>query len=320
MADKPTWLILGDEFIQEMFRYLRAPLADRVVADVIGSQDSTYASWLYGGAPGAVSGQSRSGLQINVQEVRPAATVIVLGTNPGGVDIPDYFNENVRTAVAEAARYSGQVVLVGPFGNDPSGKRLAALRRVVPDAIDGTMLSMGLPRGPDGVHFTQDGYRQLTDRMVTTIFDVLVRRATKPPLTTTTPSTTPPSTEPSVPVPCSCPPGYSLTDWSVMYPSPSDAVAPTGNCPPSNRSSRRLCIQAAVLQPATVTPPPGTTPGTTTTVTPTVTPLPGADAGKTEPGAPATAKKSSLPLVIGGLAVVGVIGLAVYYSRRKKAA
>lgn len=277
-----SWLVLGDSFIQEMYRYLRPPLGDRVSADVIARDDATYEYWNYGGTPGAVQGQSRNGVQIYVQEVQPDVTVFVLGTYPSSPALPPNFENDVRFAVSEAARYSGQVVLVGPFGNDPAGKRLAALRRVVPDAIDGGALAADLPHLSDGVRLTADGYRELANRLVTAIFTVLEQRAAKPP------AETPPS--PEVPITTTTTP----TDVSETPP-PAD-VDTTSGAPLRFRLGKTYFRPPVPAQPDTAkTEPEGA-------------------AGGAQP-----TPKSKWPLVVGGLVVAGIVGLGVYfYVRRKK--
>jgi len=167
----PTWQFYGDEHLQAMFRYMRDPIAGRIIADVIGSKDSDYRQWATcAGAP-CVHG-SRTSTEIYVDEVKPAAVVILLGSNPRIAGVPAEFLAHVREVVRIGRKHGGQVLLVGPFASDPSGARLAALRSVIPDTIDGRALASGLPRASDGIHLTQEGYRTLTERMIGEVFRV----------------------------------------------------------------------------------------------------------------------------------------------------
>ena len=160
----PTWLIAGDEFVQGMYTYFRTPLASRAVGDVVGSKDSTYKTWVRDKMVGSI-----------VDEDNPEVVLIALGTNPPGA-LPSGFVDDVRAIVTQARKRDAQVVLVGPFARDVDGKRLAALRGLVLDTIDGATLAVGLPRDSDGVHFTQPGYKTLAERVVAATFQVLDRR------------------------------------------------------------------------------------------------------------------------------------------------
>jgi len=167
---------MGDEFTQGMYRYLRDSLAGKAVGDVIGSKDSDLKQWATcAGAP--CTGGSRTSTEIYTDEVKPAVAVLAVGTNPSG-DLPANFDAHARELARIAGKHGAQVVLVGPFGNDPQGKRLAALRRVVPDAISGHTLAEGLPRDRDGLHLTQDGYKMMAERLAAAVFETLNKRQT----------------------------------------------------------------------------------------------------------------------------------------------
>ncbi len=254
----PTWQFIGDDHLQSMFRYMRPPIAGRVLGDVIGSKDSTYASWNYGGSPGAVQGQSRNGIQIYVQEVRPAAVVLLLGSNPRAVGMPANFANDVRFAVSEAGRFGAQVILVGPFANDSEGARLAALRSVVSDTIDGHALANGLPRASDGIHLTQAGYQTLTERMIGEVFrvwDVRERAGVAPaeptpsnPLPPSVPDAPPPppapSTDPSAPPAPEVP---TVTITPVVPDEGGPAVSRVEVASVEEKSDRRSAIVTGVL-------------------------------------------------------------------------
>ena len=237
-ADRPTWLIVGDEFVQEMFRYFGATrLAERAIGDVIGSSGSTFKSWTYAGEPDQIASGSRSGMQIYSDEDRAPVTIIVLGTNPPGT-MPSDFASDAARAVAAASKY-GQVVVVGPFGNDPSGSRLAALRRIVPDAVSGYDLAAGLPRAADGLHFTAAGYKALLGRIVDAVFQVLDRRAPKPaPAPTTSAAPAVPSSYTSVALPAppanaGCDPGkYRNAAGACVDVPPEVSVTPLSSTAP----------------------------------------------------------------------------------------
>ena len=173
----PTWLFIGVDFIQGMFRYMRDPLGGRAVGDVIGSAGSDYKQWATCGGANCTHG-SRTPTAIYTDEDKPPVVVLALGSNPkSSPTLPAGFLVQVQTAVAQAGAYGAQVIAVGPFANDSKGIRLAAIREVVPDAIDGYALGLGLPREADGVHFTQAGYKTLTERFIAAIFAALDRRA-----------------------------------------------------------------------------------------------------------------------------------------------
>lgn len=159
-----TWLIAGDEFVQGMYSYFRTPLASRAVGDVVGSKDSTYKTWV-----------RDKMIESVVDEDNPEVVLVALGTNPPGA-LPSGFVNDVRAIVTQARKRGAQLVLVGPFARDADGKRLAALRSLVPDAIDGSALAAGLPRDSDGIHFTQPGYKTLAERVVAATFQALDRR------------------------------------------------------------------------------------------------------------------------------------------------
>lgn len=185
-----TWLFYGDEHIQSMYRYMRDPIAGRVVADVIGSANSDYRQWATcGGNP--CTGGSRTVTEIYVDDVKPPVVVLALGSNPAAsangakTGVPADFTAHVREVLRLSRKHGAQVLVVGPFANDPGGKRLTVLRGLVPDAIDGAALASGLPRAADGVHFTEEGYRTLAERMISALFAAYQNRA-KP---TTTPGT-----------------------------------------------------------------------------------------------------------------------------------
>lgn len=171
----PTWLFLGDEFLQGMFPYMRDALAGRVVGDVIGSDKSAYHQWATcSGLP--CTGGSRTSTEMFVEESRPPVVVIALGSNPAVAGLPSQFLADVRNVVALAAKFGAQVVVVGPFAHDTSMERLAAIRSVVADAIDGMVLTAGLPRSSDGVHFTAEGYRTLASRFAEAVIGVTASR------------------------------------------------------------------------------------------------------------------------------------------------
>lgn len=186
-----TWQLMGDEFLQGMYRYLRTALSGRAVADVIGEQGGTFKSWANGGYDYQKADGARSGFEIYASETRPDLIVIVLGTNPAAGDLA---TEDLQITVRDTVKFA-PTVFVGPFANDPTGKRLKALRRFAPDAIDGQKLAQGLPRDSDGIHLTQAGYEQLAARMVEVVLATVTRRST-PKVPASTPITITPVTEP----------------------------------------------------------------------------------------------------------------------------
>jgi hypothetical protein len=153
---------------------MRDPIGERFVADVIAQAGGTFASWIYKGV-GEIATRSRSALEIFVDDDRAPVVAVLLGSNPGGA-APSSFAAEAREALSLAGKHGAEVVLVGPYANDPGGRRLAVLRSLVPDTIDGTALAAGLPRAADGVHFTEAGYRTLTTRMIEAVMGVVAAR------------------------------------------------------------------------------------------------------------------------------------------------
>ncbi len=150
MSTRP-WLIVGDSISEGMANII-ADYPGRTI-HVMSSVGASYRSWLDSGL-----------YQYAVAENRPELVVIALGTNPAG-PMPVRFEEDVATAVGIAKGAGAKVILVGPFASDPTGERLAILKKYAP-TISGYDLAVGIPRTADGVHFTGDGYRLLAERML----------------------------------------------------------------------------------------------------------------------------------------------------------
>lgn len=144
------WLVLGDSISQGM-----APRLQSASTTVVGISGSSYWTWVRYGW-----------VTMQVAETKPDVVVLALGTNPDKPPIPEGFAEDVRTAISQAERFGAEVVIVGPFASDDSKLRLAVLRSIMPDAIDGYELASGLPRaGVGDVHFTSAGYEALAGRV-----------------------------------------------------------------------------------------------------------------------------------------------------------
>lgn len=172
-----TWLILGDEHIQSMYSYLRTALVGQI-GDVVGSNDSDYKQWATcAGQP--CQNQSRTATEIFVDDVKPSVVLVALGSNPVTSSLPANFEDHVRTIKTIASKYGAQVILVGPFVGDSDGKRLAVLRKVVPDAVSGLGLAQGLRKS--GNKFTQESYKTLAERLAATALSIYNNRTGKPP-------------------------------------------------------------------------------------------------------------------------------------------
>lgn len=217
-GSRTEWSIHGDKFLQGSFRFIAEQLSGKKTVTATARDDANYeslvacrgltatgksvqdgTSLLCEEEPGYnPANPSRSGFEIDIEEMKPSVEIIMLGTYPTKYkdELPPNFLKFVRSAVSKAQKYGAQVVLIGPFANDAYGKRLAALRSVVPDTINGYDLVAGLPRERNSFLLTQDGYKALATRIVTAVTDTLNRRLHQRISHSTFPTTSPPPIRP----------------------------------------------------------------------------------------------------------------------------
>jgi lysophospholipase L1-like esterase len=110
---------------------------------------------------------------------RPNLAVIALGTNVQERD--EYEYAGLMRVLADTLQVVNamEVVVVGPFAEDPDGKRNRALLGAFGgprNVVNGYELARGLPRAGEGnVHFTREGYKGLAERLCARIRPAIVR-------------------------------------------------------------------------------------------------------------------------------------------------
>jgi len=123
---------------------------------------------------------SENGWNVEVaREFRqPNLAVIALGTNVQERD--EYEYAGLMRVLADTIQVVNamEVVLVGPFAEDPEGKRNRALLGAGAgrNVVNGYELARGLPRAGEGdIHFTREGYKGLAERLCARIRPGIVR-------------------------------------------------------------------------------------------------------------------------------------------------
>jgi len=164
----PGLLIVGDSITAGMTARLRERLDAIGVRDygVLGVTGTSAKDWL-----------TNNWLAGMLREYPAKVVVIALGTNREERDEYEYARD-ILALGRQAGEVGAQVFVVGPFALDDDGKWNGAVAQSVapPGAINGYSLARGLPRtGVGNVHFTEEGYSALADRLLAEILPTLYR-------------------------------------------------------------------------------------------------------------------------------------------------
>jgi len=152
-------LFLGDSIMEGMAPFL-GPAAAMQGARRVGvysKSGSSAADWQ----------ANRWARELVLEFRQPRIVVVALGTNVSGRTEAD-FAASVAGLISNAQEaWPFEAIVVGPFAEDDDGRRNRALRDLFgPRFVDGYALAQGLPRaGVGDVHFTNDGYRRLAERL-----------------------------------------------------------------------------------------------------------------------------------------------------------
>jgi len=152
-----TWLFLGDSFTASMAAKLIAlflSVGQHAIVKAHVGWSTT--SWL-----------ENDRAEAAIQRYHPDFVVYALGTNDASGRV--LFQQHVRQLLDVAG--SAVVFWVGPFGSDDTERGRWVEEVVKEQYIDGLSMCQDLPRGRDGLHLTNTGYKVLAERLANELLE-----------------------------------------------------------------------------------------------------------------------------------------------------